>query len=180
SAQQQQIYPDIHSNVMLTCECVGDGCEMVMWFRSLESGGPLQFLVSVNSANRRTNSTSRDVDPKRFIPKKKGTTTWSLLIIAVTQGDAGVYSCVLKIRLSGSVSQPGVRVLPREAPQKPPPKPEPEKPICSCVKSENPQPKGCSPVVMWPLVGILAGMATALLSTLYYFSGLPKKCRHHK
>lgn len=178
--QQETHYPVIHSTQTLVCACPLS-CDTALWFRRLEGRDGLEFLVSVNSAER--NHFNKDLDTTRFKATMRDSSTWALHITNVTQEDTGVYSCVVKNKRTEDVSTPGVLLLPGVTA----PTPQPEKPACSCPKnSHKPHPnaprptpvKGCGSVVMWPLVGVLAGLVTALLSTLYYFSRLPKKCRH--
>nr|ACZ57827.1 CD8 beta [Salmo salar] len=58
-------------------------------------------------------------------------------------------------------------------------KPKPPRiPTGRCTKRNDQTPKGCGSKVLWPLVGVLLTLAAALIYTLYYFSQLPKKCRH--
>ncbi|CAL8402751.1 unnamed protein product [Arctogadus glacialis] len=176
SAQVPVRYPKISDSEALTCGCHQNTCDGYLWFRSLENGSQLQFLVSVNNADR--SYTNTGLDKSRFIVKmNSGKST--LRIANLKREDSGVYSCVSKDKQTEGLGAPGVLLLPGVTPPEPTPQPT-SKPVCRCrEKSHKLQPKGCGSDALWPSVGILAGLALALLATLYYFSRLPKKCRHH-
>ncbi|KAJ3602096.1 hypothetical protein NHX12_029855 [Muraenolepis orangiensis] len=178
-SQLNVLYPELHTNQTLLCVCDLGSCDHVLWFRSLAVGDhqpKFQFITSVNSAGRGIHGV--DVDVRRFTAKMKNAAMWSLHVSMVTREDAGLYSCVLKGSKTEGVWRPGVLLLPGVTP--PTPKPEPVKPVCRCLKnSQESKSKGCDLVYTWSLAGVLGLLVAALLSTLFYFSRLPKKCRHH-
>ncbi|KAK0140897.1 hypothetical protein N1851_022106 [Merluccius polli] len=163
AASQVVLYPEVDTSPTLTCKC-DQACNEVLWFRSLEADGRIQFLASMNTASR---SNQGDARFKASIKDTKGL----LRIERVTPKDTGVYSCMFKIlKTNESVWTPGIHLLPGVPAPTPVPTTTAE-PVCKCPG--NPQtlpPKACVSVMMWPLVGILAALVTALLSTLYYFS----------
>lgn len=173
------LYPKISSQAVIECDCVNISCKSVLWFRSTRSVGNLQFLGTCNNANRFTHGAG--VAKERFQFDKRGTSSFVLRIANVMEEDGGIYSCVLKdmgpthVWNPGSVLRPGVTPPTSPPPTKPKP---PVKSVCRCPK-KSPAKDGCDPPVLWPLVGLTAGLALALICTLYYFSRLPKKCRHH-
>ncbi|XP_062321824.1 uncharacterized protein cd8b [Osmerus eperlanus] len=183
----QVLYPKIFDNETLTCDC-SNGCIDVFWFRSVHSknGSVFQFLVHANKVERlkyRSDMAPKDQERYRISVRDSGATVAFLLRIHfVTEMDAGFYFCLF--RKQNTPQEPlrsGVLLRPGVSPPTPPPVTKPQRkiiPICRCTISRSNHPKGCGTMVLWPLVGILLGLAVALISTLYYFSRLPRKCRH--
>ncbi|XP_046882388.1 uncharacterized protein cd8b [Hypomesus transpacificus] len=184
----QVLYPKIFDNETLTCSC-SDGCIDVFWFRSVRSKNGsviFQSLVYANKVERvkyRSDMAPKDQDRYKISVRDSGATVaFSLRIHCVTEMDAELYSCLFRkqnthqeLSTSGFLLRPGV-----SPPTLPPVTKPPRKiiPICRCTTRRSNHPKGCGTMVLWPLVGILLGLAVALISTLYYFSRLPRKCRH--
>ncbi|XP_026163014.1 uncharacterized protein cd8b [Mastacembelus armatus] len=172
------LYPKIMRPETIECECVNISCDTVYWFRSFPDQGKVQFLGRCNNADRV--NYGNDVDITRFKFNKKGSSSFVLRILNVTEQDTGIYSCVLKDKRNTEVWKTGVLLRPGVTPPTPPPKKKPKppvKPVCSCPKKTQSR-DGCSSLVLWPLVGVIAGLALAVTCTVYYFSRLPKKCRH--
>ncbi|XP_029008064.1 uncharacterized protein cd8b [Betta splendens] len=169
------LYPELHSNATVQCDCL-DYCDSAYWFLTDPSAGHVQFLGRYNNADR-VNYAS-NVDKSRYKLSKRGSLSFALQVIGVTVKDTGIYSCVLKDKSNQDMWKPGTLLLPGvPAPTSPPvtkSKP-PVKKICTCKKNAQ---AGCGSMVLWPLVGLVAGLALAVVCTLYYFSRLPKKCRH--
>uniref|UniRef100_A0A3Q3WG56 Uncharacterized protein n=1 Tax=Mola mola TaxID=94237 RepID=A0A3Q3WG56_MOLML len=92
--------------------------------------------------------------------------------------DAGIYSCVLKDLKNTEIWKPGTLLRPGVIPSTVPPPTKPEPPTKSVCRCSEDSRDGCSSQILWPLVGLIAAIALALICTLYYFSRLPKKCRH--
>ncbi|XP_056131010.1 T-cell surface glycoprotein CD8 beta chain [Lampris incognitus] len=174
-------YPKISGSETIPCDCRSPPCERVYWYRSLTSNNKLQFLAHYTNVGR--HNYGEDVKPDQFKLRKRDS-TFELIINNVSADDAGLYSCVLNNKEEGW--KPGVLLQPGATP--PPlstkrPKTTPKKkprlpvvPVCHIRGGNNPE-GGC--MVLWLLVGACAFLTVALLSTLYYFSRLPKKCRHH-
>ncbi|KAK7916042.1 hypothetical protein WMY93_011803 [Mugilogobius chulae] len=172
------LYPVLGLDQSLDCDCGGLVCEQVTWFRTLTPGGVGEFLGRLNQADRL--SFGEGFKSKMAITKKGGS-GFSLRIQNVSEGDRGVYSCVLKIRgTTEDLWRGGTLLLPGETPptetptQKPRAPPEPRR--CHC--SSDTHSSGCGSLVLWPLVGLISVLGLALVCTLLYFHSLPKKCRH--
>ncbi|XP_026202750.1 T-cell surface glycoprotein CD8 beta chain [Anabas testudineus] len=171
------VYPKIHSSETMECECINITCDSVYWFRTIPNEGSAKFLGRCNNAERVSHGT--DVEQARFKLNKRGM-SFVLRIINVTHKDAGIYSCLLKDKNNREMWKPGFLLQPGGTPPTLPPKTKPKppvKPVCTC--KNNPSQDGCGCLVLWPLVGLIAGLVLAIICTLYYFSRLPKKCRHH-
>ncbi|TNM88564.1 uncharacterized protein cd8b [Takifugu flavidus] len=169
------LYPKLLSNGTVPCDCRNVQCDSVYWFRTVLATSQVQFLGRLNNANIPTYGDG--VNKARFLFKRKTKTSFMLNIIKVTEEDTGIYSCVLTDRKNTEVWKSGILLLPGVIPPTLPPTTTtkaPIKSICRCSSRAN----GCSSLVLWPLVGILAALALTLICTLYYFSRLPKKCRH--
>ncbi|KAM7401763.1 hypothetical protein PAMP_017051 [Pampus punctatissimus] len=172
------LYPKINDTETIDCDCYNFSCDSVHWFRTVSNHSKIEYLGNYNKADRR-NYADKEKE-KLFKFSIKGGTSFSLRFISVTKEDTGIYSCILKDRKKNEMWRPGVLLLPGvPSPTLPPmikPK-KPAKPGCRCPKKNISQ-NGCSSLVLWPLVGVIAGLALAVICTLYYFSRLPKKCRH--
>ncbi|KAM6947108.1 T-cell surface glycoprotein CD8 beta chain [Lycodopsis pacificus] len=173
-------YPEILSTEAIECDCTNISCDSVYWFRSIQDHRKLEFLGKCNNADRAYHG--HQVDKTRFKLNKQSM-SFMLRIINVTENDTGIYSCVLKDRQNTEMWKPGILLRPGVIPPTSAPLPKakpkpPVKPVCRCP-TENPSPDGCGSLVLWPSVGLVTALALALICTLYYFSRLPKKCRHH-
>ncbi|XP_042358235.1 T-cell surface glycoprotein CD8 alpha chain isoform X1 [Plectropomus leopardus] len=172
------LYPKILSTEIIECNCANITCDSVYWFRSISNHLKVEFLGRCNSADRVRYGAN--VDEARFSLHRKSGASFALRIINVTEEDTGIYSCVLKDRKNTEMWKPGILLRPGVIPPTLPPKTKPKPPVksvCRCPKKNSKQ-DGCGSLVLWPLVGIIAALAFALICTLYYFSRLPKKCRH--
>ncbi|XP_032368778.1 T-cell surface glycoprotein CD8 beta chain [Etheostoma spectabile] len=174
-----RLYPKILSTEEIVCDCANIAnmsCDSVYWFRSISNHRRSEFLGKCTIV-RPTYGANVDSTRFKFISK---TLSFTLRIINVTEEDTGIYSCVLKGRKNIEMWKPGTLLLPGVTPPTLPPKTNPKPPVksvCRCSKKNSSQ--GCGSLVLWPLVGLIAAIALALICTLYYFSRLPKKCRHH-
>ncbi|KAF1391334.1 hypothetical protein PFLUV_G00041040 [Perca fluviatilis] len=171
------LYPKILSTEEFGCDCGNISCDSVYWFRSISNHRKVEFLGQCTIVRP---TYGLDVDKARFKLFSKST-SFTLRIINVTEEDAGIYSCVLKNRKANiEMWKPGTLLLPGVIPPTLPPKATPKPPVksvCRCPKKNSSQ--GCGSLVLWLLVGLIAALALGLICTLYYFSRLPKKCRHH-
>ncbi|XP_054640833.1 uncharacterized protein cd8b [Dunckerocampus dactyliophorus] len=167
------LYPELHSTQIIQCDCVNISCGAIFWFRTLLSNNKVQFLGRINSANR--DFYGDDVEITRFKLSKKNNEAFTLQIINVTKDDAGSYSCILTNRRGQELWMPGVFFLPGVTLPTPEAKSDsPPSPDCSCTFQGV-----CDSLILWSLAGLTGVMMLALIFTLYYFSRLPKKCRHH-
>ncbi|KAI1900465.1 hypothetical protein AGOR_G00050220 [Albula goreensis] len=176
-------YPKENDNESITCECTEKNCQAVFWYwHSLDSPGKFQFLLYHNNADKVVYSPSTSSDKYKGSKKEGTRTIYSLKISHVQKEDAGRYFC--QVQYPNNRNLPGgtgVELRPGETPATPPPTPPPPKtnPPCRCRKKVIKKPiTGCGHLVLWPLVGLLAGLAVVLIATLFYFSRLPKKCHH--
>ncbi|XP_053724500.1 uncharacterized protein cd8b [Synchiropus splendidus] len=172
------LYPEILSSVSIECDG-SKNSDSVYWFHTSTHQRRVQFLVKSNNANR--GSYGDKVDKSRYKINKRGS-AFTLRIINVTEDDAGVYSCVLKDLQNEEVWRPGGTLLrpgvdPPVPTTLPKPKPEVKKDKCKCEQPKSPG--GCSSLILNVLVALLSVLTLAIIGTLYYFSRLPKKCRHH-
>ncbi|XP_035517088.1 uncharacterized protein cd8b [Morone saxatilis] len=172
------LYPEILSVVTIDCNCGTSQCDSAYWFRSVPDNSKIQFLGKCNNAGR--GSIENDVVPKRYVLEKRGH-SFVLRIHNVTEEDRGMYSCVLNYRKKTEIWKTGTFLQPGVIPPTLPPETKPKRPFnpgCRCPKKNTSQ-DGCGSLILWPFVGFIAALALALICTLYYFSRLPKKCRHH-
>lgn len=176
-ATSNVFYSKINGTQSLNCECPDHTCQEVFWYRYLESRNTLQFLMYVNSASREQHGENI------IVSKFKGTVStgqkviYTLRIMELQEDDAGFYSCMFKTK---SFVPAGYYILPGvNPPTVQPPTVKTQKPMkpCSCKASHYSR-KGCEHWVLWPGIGALLLLAITLAGTLYYFSRLPKKCRH--
>ncbi|KAM8916640.1 T-cell surface glycoprotein CD8 beta chain [Spinachia spinachia] len=171
------LYPELLGTEVIKCNCANT-CDNVYWFRSVHNHEKLEFLGRCNNAGRYVFGSA--VDTARFKLSRKSSTCFALSIINVTVEDTGIYSCVLKDRKNTEMWKSGILLRPGVTPPTLPPqtKPKAAEPVCRCATKDPPQ-DDCGSLVLWPLVGLVAALALGLICTLYYFSRLPKKCRHH-
>ncbi|XP_077429460.1 uncharacterized protein cd8b isoform X2 [Vanacampus margaritifer] len=168
------LHPQLLSTQFIQCDCINIICESVIWFRTIPNHNKVQFLGRLNNAKRLVYGDN--VDTSRFQLSKKNSEAFTLRIGNVAKEDTGTYSCILKDRKNEELWQPGVLLLPQESlPTKPPE--SPRKLDCGCIKTSAAG--DCDSLILWSLVGLATVMMTTLICTLYYFSRLPKKCRHH-
>ncbi|XP_034023018.1 uncharacterized protein cd8b [Thalassophryne amazonica] len=171
------LYPPILSSEVIECDCGNSSCDFVLWFRSLLISNDLQFLGTCNNANRDTYTSVANTGQFKF--SKKGSLSFVLRIVNVTEEDAGVYSCVLTSKRKDEMWNPGILLRPGVTPPTVPPEVKlrlPVNPVCPRCKKKTRPHDGC--LLVWPLVGVILVLAVVLVCTLYYFSRLPKKCRH--
>ncbi|XP_051533046.1 uncharacterized protein cd8b isoform X2 [Myxocyprinus asiaticus] len=176
-ATQTVLYPKINGTETLTCECPDHSCQVIFWYRYLEKNNSLQFLMYSNSAGREEHGDN--INSTRF----KGSVSsgqkvvYGLRITGLQDDEAGLYSCVFRTKNkmpAGYYIRPGVN-----PPTLQPPTVKIQKPVRTCrCKNSIYSPKGCDHSVLWPGIGSLLLLAITLAGTLYYFSRLPKKCRH--
>ncbi|KAJ8285505.1 hypothetical protein GJAV_G00027590 [Gymnothorax javanicus] len=174
-------YPELNTTVTLDCECKSSACQAVFWYWQPKDR-PAQFLFLFHHTitDRVNYQSSVDQNKYKWSTKTGMRPIFSLKIVTVQKSDAGLYLC----QAHGNhnlTSSPGIELLPGESPPTPPPPPPPPKtpPPCRCRnRGINKNPQGCGRLVLWPLVGVLASLAVMLIITLFYFSRLPKKCRH--
>ncbi|XP_078104086.1 uncharacterized protein cd8b [Sander vitreus] len=171
------LYAKILSTEEIGCDWGNISFDSVYWFRSISNHRKVEFLGQCTIV-RPTYGANVDKTRFKFISKSM---SFTLRIINVTEEDAGIYSCVLKSRKTNTeIWKPGTLLLPGVTPPTLPPKAKPKptvKSVCRCPRKKSSQ--GCGSLVLWPLVGLIAALALALICTMYYFSRLPKKCRHH-
>ncbi|KAJ8262929.1 hypothetical protein COCON_G00153860 [Conger conger] len=172
-------YPKLNSNESIHCECTDAKCQAVVWFwHPRHRPSELQYLYYHNVVD---NTWSIDKGKYKGGRKMGWKTVFSLMVIGVAESDAGRYFCQTLLPGSREIpSLPGVELRPGEkAPTPPPPPPPPKIPLpCRCRPVPKNNPRGCGYLVLWPLMGVLASLAVVLIATLFYFSRLPKKCRH--
>ncbi|XP_077050064.1 uncharacterized protein cd8b isoform X1 [Siphateles boraxobius] len=176
-ATSNVFYSKINGTQILNCECPDHTCQEVFWYRYLESRKTLQFLMYFNSAS--SEKYGENIPSSKF---KCSTSTgqkvvYTLRIMEIQEDDAGFYSCLFKTKKVSA----GYYILPGVNPPtvQPPTVKTDQKPVKPCFcKPNRHSPKGCEHSVLWPGIGALLLLAITLAGTLYYFSRLPKKCRH--
>ncbi|KAL7844141.1 hypothetical protein SRHO_G00226800 [Serrasalmus rhombeus] len=175
------LYPSLGGSESLTCECPDHQCQKVYWYRFLQETEKLQFLVFGNSANSVTHAEGIDATRFKVSVNEGSKITYSLRITGLQKNETGFYSCMFNSPKHEQKSQmpAGYYIRPGEYPPTSSPPVVKTKKTKTRVCPSNIQPvKGCKPLVLWPSVGVLLVLAVVLISTLYYFSRLPKKCRH--
>ncbi|XP_048859498.1 T-cell surface glycoprotein CD8 beta chain [Brienomyrus brachyistius] len=174
-------YPALDTFHTVSCECNQEKCQAVLWFRKRHdrSQTEMEFLLYYNNANRTEYAERKLKDSFKGDQKGSWRITYNLKIMSVKKEDAGLYFCLLQGSNSLGLGNNGVELRPGETPptSAPPVATMPKKP-CQCRNLKQPEQKECSRKVLWPLVGVLLSLSVVLFSTLYYFSRLPKKCRH--
>ncbi|KAK2872431.1 hypothetical protein QQF64_017956 [Cirrhinus molitorella] len=172
------VYPKINGSETLSCECPDHSCQEVFWYRYLERTKTLQFLLYVNSAGREQHGEGLDASRFKGFVSSGAKVGYTLRITGLKEDEIGIYSCMFKTKNTmpvGSYIMPGVNPPTVQPPTANAKTVKPKK-TCNCKPSSPP--KGCEQSVLWPAIGALLLLAITLAGTLYYFSRLPKKCRH--
>ncbi|KAA0719846.1 hypothetical protein E1301_Tti011727 [Triplophysa tibetana] len=169
------LYTKVNGSETLTCKCPDHKCQEVFWYRYLETNNSFEFLLYFNSAGSEKHENNANKHRLRgFL--SSGEMIYTLRITGLQTDEAGLYSCMFKTKHmipDGYYIRPGVN-----PPTLHPPTVKPEKPNRSCRSCKPFAPKGCMSSVLWPGIGALLLLAGILAGTLFYFSRLPKKCRH--
>uniref|UniRef100_W5LZD8 Cd8 beta n=1 Tax=Lepisosteus oculatus TaxID=7918 RepID=W5LZD8_LEPOC len=175
-------YVNLFATASISCEWGEKSPSGVFWYRQTEEG--FQFLFHYSVTDKYTYGIDAPSEQERFKGSKRDSikTIFILKILRVQEKDAGIYYCGVLNRTELTLSD-GAELRPGETPPTlPPPTTTPRKPTpfrCPSRRRPKPQPGwGCGPLVLWPLAGGLSALAVAWVCTLYYFSRLPKKCRH--
>ncbi|KAM7006177.1 uncharacterized protein cd8b [Tautogolabrus adspersus] len=201
-------YPILLSTEGIECDCVNISCDNVYWFHSNPNYQKVQFIGQCNSANRGIygngvdekrfkmskkstmsfmlriiNVTLEDTGIYSCVLKdRKYTEMWKPGVLLLP---GGLYAQLSNDYFSALLSHYWFECLfglylTVMAPTVPPvTKPKTTvSSVCHCSEGNSSQ-DGCGSLILWPLVGIIATLALALICILYYFSRLPKKCRHH-
>ncbi|XP_016126819.1 uncharacterized protein [Sinocyclocheilus grahami] len=175
-ATPSDLYTKISGSEILSCECPDHSCQEVFWYRYLKRTNTLQFLVYVNSAGREQHGEHLNVTRFKGSVSSGQRVVYTLRITGLQEDETGLYSCMFKTK---NIMPVGYNIMPGvNPPTVQPPTVKTKKPvkICNCKPSNSP--KGCEKFVLWPGIGTLLLLAITLAGTLYYFSRLPKKCRH--
>ncbi|MCI4386935.1 hypothetical protein PGIGA_G00068490 [Pangasianodon gigas] len=180
------LYPSINGSEILSCSCPDHQCQRVYWYRLLQDSDTPEFLVTTNNLN--IPHYAGHIDKNRFKTNVVDSTkvSYTLRITDIQKKDAGFYSCLLSsqnsaqdpkdLMLEGYSIRPGERITtlaPTTVKKRKPVNRLPD--IC---KSNNQSPRGCKSLVLWSGIGAVLLLVVVLISTLNYFSRLPKKCRH--
>ncbi|KAL2099597.1 hypothetical protein ACEWY4_003991 [Coilia grayii] len=179
AAVNEMRYLAINSSATLTCECEDTSCQKIYWYRIRQSDGVYESLMCYTSAEVPHLS---DTAMKGRLQGRKGSskTQYTLTVSNLQREDAGWYSCAIPKHTHFPTYWLRVGEVPPTT--LPPPKktttrrPKPGR-IPSCCSSYRP-PEGCGKWVLWPLCGGLMFLTVLLCAVLFYFSRLPKKCRH--
>ncbi|MCJ8741173.1 hypothetical protein PDJAM_G00067680 [Pangasius djambal] len=178
-------FSSINGSESLSCSCPDHQCQRVYWYRLLPDSNTLEFLVSTNNLNKP--HYAGHIDKNRFKTDVVDSTkvSYKLRITDIQKNDAGFYSCLLSSQNSaqdpkdlmpeGYSIRPGERITTLAPTTVKNPKRVNRLP--NMCKSNNQ--KGCKSLVLWSGIGAVLLLVVVLISTLYYFSRLPKKCRHH-
>ncbi|KAL6469859.1 hypothetical protein MHYP_G00209780 [Metynnis hypsauchen] len=174
------LYPSLGASETLICECPDHQCQKVYWYRFLQDTEKLQFLVFGNSANNVMHAEGINATRFKVSANEVSKITFSLRITGLQKNETGFYSCMFDSPKQKSQMPAGYYIRPGEyLPTSAPATVKTPKKTKTKVCPSNIQlVKGCKPLVLWPSVGVLLVLAVVLISTLYYFSRLPKKCRH--
>ncbi|XP_062411189.1 uncharacterized protein cd8b [Sardina pilchardus] len=163
-------------HVTLNCVCTDRTIQKVYWYRICESG--YEYISLYNAADHHVVSKSTLL--KDRLEARKSANTYILTVKNLKEEDSGWYSCFgVSTKQSDFDS---FRLQVREVVPTPPQPPKTttkkgKKWKPACCTSYRP-PEGCGKWILWPLSGCLIALAVVLAAVLYYFSRLPKKCRH--
>ncbi|XP_066567897.1 T cell receptor alpha variable 38-2/delta variable 8 [Amia ocellicauda] len=177
------IYVELKKTGSLSCSTPDKNPSGVYWYFWSRGTNELKFLFYCTVTGRFTYDDSL-TEMDRFKSSKRDSmgTIFTLKITNVKAKDAGIYFCAFSNGTHLEMKK-GIDLRPGERrPTQPPPTIPPEKPKpCRCINRPSTRPKQgktCEAQVLWSLVGGVLGLTVVLICTLYYFSRLPKKCRH--
>ncbi|KAJ8395577.1 hypothetical protein AAFF_G00030580 [Aldrovandia affinis] len=178
------LYTDQKPSESLHCsKDIQKPCSIVSWCRKLHGQDEFQFLLS-HTIGGKTTYSSQFNQTKFKGGLRDNNSKFTLTILSLEKGDTGLYFCVLQCNGAYHL---GSYVTDLRAGDRPPTLPPPSttqktKRIAPCPcpdKGKSRAKQGCSHLVVWPLVAVLLSLAIVVIATLFYFSRLPKKCRHH-
>ncbi|KAK6494977.1 T-cell surface glycoprotein CD8 beta chain-like [Huso huso] len=173
----------VPENNSVSISCKGEAQndqKAVFWYRQTNGTTDFQFLMHTSTIGRETHA--KGIEQRFKTTLRSGPELCILKISMLKKEDSGMYYCTV---LHGGIytAASGTNLTVGELPPSPPPttkptKPKPKKP-CHC-SSGILKTKGfsCGSLVLGPLAAGAAALLVAVVSTLYYFSRLPKKCRH--
>ncbi|XP_063067495.1 CMRF35-like molecule 8 [Engraulis encrasicolus] len=174
-------YLAVQSSATISCECQDTTCQKVYWYRVRQSDGVYEHLLCYTSADAAHPS---DTAMRGRLQGRKGSTKtqYTLTLSNLTREDAGWYSCAIPKQtyddtywLRVGEAPPTTPAPPQKTTKIPSRRPGPKLPSCCSVYQP---PKGCGKWVLWPLCGGLILLTVLLVAVSFYFSRLPKKCRH--
>ncbi|XP_053504840.1 uncharacterized protein cd8b [Ictalurus furcatus] len=179
-------YPSINGSETLNCECPDHQCQKVYWYRLLKNRDTPEFLMHTNIFNKP--NYAKNVEQNRFKTAFIDSTKalFTLRITGIQEKDAGFYACLLISHNSAQdpkdLMPEGYSIRPGESiPTLPPTtvkNPKRVNRLPNICKSNHQSLKGCKSLVLWSGISAVLLLVVILISTLYYFSRLPKKCRH--
>ncbi|KAM9451100.1 uncharacterized protein cd8b isoform 1-T1 [Clarias gariepinus] len=179
------LYPSINSSETLNCLCPDHQCQKVNWYRLLQDSDTPEFILSANNINfLRYGANIAQSRYKPTASDSSGKVVYTLRITGILKNETGFYSCLLVSQNSAQdpkdLMPTGYSIRPGESITTLAP-PTTKKHI---HKNRSPKIckskslKGCQSLVLWSGIGAVLLLVVVLISTLYYFSRLPKKCRH--
>ncbi|XP_036384062.1 T-cell surface glycoprotein CD8 beta chain [Megalops cyprinoides] len=173
-------YSGVGESRSLECKGTNKSCQGVYWYRYRRAKEVFQFLFFYNNADKHYYGS--EVNETKFKGSKRD--SYVLRVIDVKMDDAGVYFCILRFIGENKLGSRGIDLKAGEkSPTQPPPtttrKAHKQPKSCRCPgKTPSKQEFRCKPLFLWILGGVLGSLVTALISILFYFSRLPKKCHH--
>ncbi|XP_060790964.1 uncharacterized protein cd8b [Neoarius graeffei] len=174
--------PSINSSVTLSCSCPDHQCQKAYWYRLLQDKDTPEFVVSLNNLNHANYATYINKIRFKTAAFESAKVLYTLRITSVQKEDAGFYSCFLKSMNSAQEPKDllpeGYSVRPGEIITTVAPTTVKKQKKPNICRSNNQSLKGCKSLVLWSGIGAVLLLVVVLISTLYYFSRLPKKCRH--
>ncbi|XP_028660486.1 uncharacterized protein cd8b [Erpetoichthys calabaricus] len=177
-------YVKLKNNINIMCPAKDEkeAEKGAYWYRQRNGTQKFEFVIHISVISRETRGpgiTNRFKGSKRDSMKP----TFTLKISDLHEEDIATYYCALFTQTNLTMESMTKLIL-GDQPTTPPPirSTVRTKKYCVCrnLNSNNLKSKGayCLPKILGPLLGTAAVLCILLVCTLYYFSKLPKKCRH--